>query len=102
MALKKALACTLTALAVAGGAASTASADDDSPKFVNNTQILSCDAIEVLDIPILSTANNNIDCSENTKEEKSTEVHVVDEGDNAAQANLYVQDRSAQKHHEYR
>ncbi|MET9776783.1 hypothetical protein ABZ023_21380 [Streptomyces sp. NPDC006367] len=101
MALKKALACTLTALAVAGGVASTASAaDDDTAKFENNTQILSCDAIEVLDIPIISTANNNIDCSKNSKEE-SAKVHVVDEGDNASQANLYVENRSA-KHLEYR
>ncbi|CAL9568885.1 hypothetical protein SUDANB145_04780 [Streptomyces sp. enrichment culture] len=97
MALKKALACTFTALAMAGGAASTAvAADDDSVKFENNSQILSCDTVEVIDIPILSSANNNIDCSKNNKEEEKKEVHIVDEGDNAAQANIFL------KKHEYR
>jgi hypothetical protein len=91
MALKKALACTLTALAMAGGVASTASAaDDDTSKFENNSQVLSCDVVEVIDIPILSSANNNIDCSENSKEEESKEVHIVDEDDNAAQANFFL------------
>ncbi|MFK0116865.1 hypothetical protein [Streptomyces sp. NPDC090994] len=97
MALKKALACTLTALTVAGGAASTAvAADDDSVKFQNNAQILSCDTVEVIKVPILSSANNNLDCSKNNKEEENKEVHIVDEGDNAAQANIFL------KKHEYR
>ncbi|MET9776785.1 hypothetical protein ABZ023_21390 [Streptomyces sp. NPDC006367] len=90
MALKKALACTLTALAMAGGVASTASAaDDDTSKFENNSQVLSCDVVEVIDIPILSSANNNIDCSENNKEEER-ELHIVDEDDNSAHANFFL------------
>ncbi|MFK0116866.1 hypothetical protein [Streptomyces sp. NPDC090994] len=91
MALKKALACTLTALAMAGGAASTAvAADDDSAKFGNDTQILSCDTIEVIKIPILASANNNLDCSDNNKEEEETKVHIVDDRDNAALTNFLL------------
>ncbi|MBT2410255.1 hypothetical protein J7I94_06740 [Streptomyces sp. ISL-12] len=91
MALKKALACTFTALAMAGGAASTAvAADDDSAKFENNSQVLSCDVIEVIDIPILSSANNNLDCSKNNKEEEEKEVHIVDDRDTASQANFLL------------
>ncbi|MCP9944342.1 hypothetical protein LUX12_05325 [Streptomyces somaliensis] len=83
MKLKSALACTFAALAVAGGAAGTAqAADDDNTKFDNSSQVLSCDVIEVIDIPILSAANNNIDCSKNVKEEEHESVHIVDE-DNA-------------------
>jgi hypothetical protein len=41
---------------------------DDEVKFQNNSQILSCLSIEILDIPIASSANNNIDCSENRYE----------------------------------
>ncbi|WP_228993427.1 hypothetical protein [Streptomyces sp. DH8] len=85
MKFKSTLACTFAALAVVGGAAGTAqAADDDTSKFDNSTQVLSCDVVEVIDIPILSAANNNIDCSKNVKEEETeTEtVHIVDE-DNA-------------------
>ncbi|MGC9380825.1 hypothetical protein [Streptomyces sp. MH13] len=104
MALKKALACTVTALVMAGGAAGTAvAADDDTSKFENNSQILSCLPLEVIDIPILSSANNNIDCSENTKEETETEVTIVDEDDNSATANFLVSDEDSEdRHHEYR
>ncbi|GGQ06148.1 hypothetical protein [Streptomyces roseolilacinus] len=98
MKLKSALACTFAALAVAGGAAGTAqAADDDTTKFENNTQILSCDVVEVIDIPILSSANNNIDCSENVKEEEHQSVHIVDE-DNAHATAVVV----PKGHHEYR
>ncbi|MFJ8693894.1 hypothetical protein [Streptomyces roseolilacinus] len=38
---------------------------EEAPKFTNETQILSCFSLEVLDIPIASAANNNIDCSKN-------------------------------------
>ncbi|URN18462.1 MULTISPECIES: hypothetical protein [Streptomyces] len=80
MKLKNALACTFAALVVAGGTAGTAqAADDDSAKFDNSSQVLSCNVLEIIDIPILSAANNNIDCSENVKEEKSKSVHIVDE-----------------------
>ncbi|MDN3264765.1 hypothetical protein QWJ26_34190 [Streptomyces sp. CSDS2] len=91
MALKKALACTLTALAMAGGAASTASAadDDDNPKFDNSAYILSCDTVEVIDIPILSSANNNIDCSKNYEEEHK-KVVIVDDSDSVREANLFL------------
>ncbi|MFE9902502.1 hypothetical protein [Streptomyces achromogenes] len=91
MALKKALACTLTALAVAGGAASTASAaDDDTPKFDNSTQILSCDAVPVIDIPILSSHNQNIDCSKNYEKEQQ-KIVVVDDNDTIREANFLLQ-----------
>jgi hypothetical protein len=100
MALKKALACTFTALALSGSAAGAAvAADDDQAKFSNDAQILSCDTIEVIDIPILSSANNNIDCSENVKEVEKTQITVVDDSDQRSQANLFVK---AKKHHDYR
>ncbi|MDG9692380.1 hypothetical protein ACH4NS_09300 [Streptomyces mutabilis] len=92
MALKKAIACTVTALVMAGGAAGTAAAaDDDTSKFENNSQVLSCDVVEVIDIPILSAANNNIDCSDNNKEEEDKELHIVDESDNSAEAAFFLQ-----------
>ncbi|MEU1367841.1 hypothetical protein ABZ454_17100 [Streptomyces sp. NPDC005803] len=80
MNLRKTVACTVAALAFAGAAAGSAqAADDGSAKFVNNTQVLSCDTVEVLDIPILSAANNSIDCSDNAKEKASANVLHVDE-----------------------
>ncbi|MDT9685188.1 hypothetical protein RND61_24455 [Streptomyces sp. TRM76323] len=83
MKIKSALACTFAALAVAGGAAGTAqAADDDTSKIDNSTQVLSCDIVEVIDIPILSAANNTVDCSDTIKEEENESVHIVDE-DNA-------------------
>ncbi|KMS81437.1 hypothetical protein ACH49_02860 [Streptomyces leeuwenhoekii] len=91
MAIKKALACTFAALALAGGVAGTASAaDDDASKFSNDEKLLSCDTIEVIDIPILSSANNNIDCSKNVKQEKKSEVTIVDESDKVSEANLFL------------
>ncbi|GGP96030.1 hypothetical protein [Streptomyces roseolilacinus] len=94
MKLKSALACTFAALAVAGGAAGTAqAADDDTTKFENDTQVLSCDVVEVIDIPIISAANNNIDCSENVKEEESESVHIVDEDNAHAAAVLLPRNR---------
>ncbi|MFE9902501.1 hypothetical protein [Streptomyces achromogenes] len=89
MALKKALACTLTALAVAGGAASTASAADaDDFLRDDNSQILSCDAVPVIDIPILSSHNQNIDCSKNYEEEKK-ELIVVHDDDSFSKTNVF-------------
>ncbi|CAL9534701.1 hypothetical protein SUDANB6_04129 [Streptomyces sp. enrichment culture] len=99
MALKKAMASTLTALALAGSAAGTAvAADDDNAKFQNNTQVLSCDIIEVVNIPIISADNNNLDCSKNVKEQKETKVHVVDDSDEHAEANIFAKNVQ----HEYR
>lgn len=67
------------ALMVAGAGAAQA---HDEPKFQNNTQILSCLDLEVLDIPIASTANNNIDCSSNhTSEQAATNVVGTDRGE---------------------
>ncbi|CQR64245.1 hypothetical protein [Streptomyces leeuwenhoekii] len=91
MAIKKALACTFAALALAGGVAGSASAaDNDTAKFDNDEQLLSCDTVEIIDIPILSSANNNIDCSENVKQEKKSEVTIVDESDKVSEANLFL------------
>ncbi|MEU1125884.1 hypothetical protein ABZ371_20530 [Streptomyces sp. NPDC005899] len=64
------------ALMMAGAGAAQAY---EEPKFQNNTQILSCLSVEVLDIPIASTANNNIDCSTNY-ESRSNETHVSGSG----------------------
>ncbi|MFV2118153.1 hypothetical protein ACE14D_06790 [Streptomyces sp. Act-28] len=80
MKLKNTLACTFAALAVAGGAGGTAqAADDDTAKFETRTQVLTCDTIEVVNPVILSADNNNVDCSENVKEEENKSVHIVDE-----------------------
>ncbi|MEU1125882.1 hypothetical protein ABZ371_20520 [Streptomyces sp. NPDC005899] len=80
MNLKKAVACTAVALAFAGaGAGSAQAADDDTSKFENNSQVLSCDVVEVIDIPILSSANNNLDCSDNVEEKESESLTVIDE-----------------------
>jgi hypothetical protein len=64
MMLKKTLAASFTALALAGVAAGTASADS---KFDNDNNVLNCNSIRVIDVPILSANNDNIDCSKNTK-----------------------------------
>ncbi|MGD9486210.1 hypothetical protein WDH52_23730 [Streptomyces sp. TRM70308] len=50
------------ALLLAGGGSAQA---EEGPKFQNNTQILSCLSLEVLDIPIASASNNSVDCSVN-------------------------------------
>ncbi|MEU0737933.1 hypothetical protein [Streptomyces sp. NPDC006134] len=56
----------------------TAQAHDETEhytkQYVNNTQILSCLNIEVLDLPIASAAQTNIDCSKNYKSEEVTSV----------------------------
>ncbi|MFJ8696138.1 hypothetical protein [Streptomyces roseolilacinus] len=94
MKLRSTLSCTFAALAVAGGAAGTAqAADDDTSKFENDTQVLSCDVVEVRDIPILSADNNNIDCSENVKEQESESVHILDEASAHAVAALLPRNR---------
>ncbi|MDT9682853.1 hypothetical protein RND61_12335 [Streptomyces sp. TRM76323] len=80
MKLKSALACTFAAMAVAGGAAGTAqAAEDDTSKIDNSMQIVSCDTIEVIDIPIASAANNTVDCSDYISDKESKSVHIVDE-----------------------
>ncbi|WP_436744562.1 hypothetical protein [Streptomyces radiopugnans] len=68
MELKRTAAVALSAAALLISGAGVSHADDE-PKFQNNSQILSCLTLEVLDIPIASSANNNIDCSRNYKEE---------------------------------
>jgi hypothetical protein len=55
----------LSAAALLTGGSSGVAQAEEAPKFTNETQILSCFSLEVLDIPIASAANNNIDCSKN-------------------------------------
>ncbi|MDG9702620.1 hypothetical protein [Streptomyces sp. DH37] len=55
-------------MALAGGAASAHAGEG---KFENNAQILPCPNLEVVNIPILSSDVNNLDCSRNYKEEVS-------------------------------
>ncbi|WP_447038312.1 hypothetical protein [Streptomyces sp. DSM 118878] len=91
MKLSKALIITAAAMAIVGaGAGASQAADDDTSKFDNGTQILSCDTIEVIDIPILSGANNSIDCSENSEEEEKTKIVHIDEDDNSSKAAVIV------------
>ena len=76
---KRTAAISMSAAALMVAGAGVAQADDE-PKFQNNTQILSCLTLEVLDIPIASAANNNIDCSMNHRESERTETHVSNAG----------------------
>lgn len=93
MALKKAVACTLTALALAGSAGGTAVADES--KF-NNTN---CEVIELIDIPIVSSANNNIDCSRNEMHKEEENVQIVDKSKEISDTDVIVKNKG---HHEYR
>ncbi|GGQ21411.1 hypothetical protein [Streptomyces roseolilacinus] len=80
MKFRNTLACAFAALAATGGAAGTAqAADDDTTKFGNDGQIVSCGFIEIVDQPNLGPSDNNTDCSENVREKKTGLVHVVDE-----------------------
>lgn len=80
MMLKKTLAASFTALALAGIAAGTASADDgnSAAKFNNEENVLNCDSVRVIDVPILSANNDNIDCSRNFKHNEAN-IHVEGE-----------------------
>ncbi|MBN3929013.1 hypothetical protein IQ279_05060 [Streptomyces verrucosisporus] len=84
MMLKKTLVVSFAAaMAIAGGAAS---AHAGEAKFENNAQILPCPNLEVVNLPILSSDINNLDCSRNSKEEveikkvvkveKESDIHV--------------------------
>jgi hypothetical protein len=42
--------------------------------YVNNTQILSCLNIQVLNVPIASVSQTSIDCSKNYKKQEATTV----------------------------
>ncbi|GAA2385437.1 hypothetical protein GCM10010420_04900 [Streptomyces glaucosporus] len=66
MKLKKTLVVAFAAMALAGGS-TAAYASDEEVQFHN-----SCHVQEIIDIPILSTANNSIDCSRS--EEHSTSI----------------------------
>ncbi|MFH0243994.1 hypothetical protein ACGRHY_16565 [Streptomyces sp. HK10] len=85
MMLKKTLVVSFAAaMALAGGAAS---AHAGEAKFENNAQILPCPNLEVVNLPILSSDINNLDCSRNSKEEvqikkvvkveKDSDIHVA-------------------------
>ncbi|MEV5881293.1 hypothetical protein AB0L74_00900 [Streptomyces sp. NPDC052020] len=54
----------------------TAQAHDETEQYavyyVNNTQILSCLNIQVLNVPITSLSQTSIDCSKNYKEQVAT------------------------------
>ncbi|MCP9944341.1 hypothetical protein LUX12_05320 [Streptomyces somaliensis] len=64
----------LSAAALLAGSGGGTAHADDAPKFHNETQILSCFSLEVLDIPIASAANNSIDCSKNYHYEQNHSV----------------------------
>ncbi|GHJ39547.1 hypothetical protein [Streptomyces sp. TS71-3] len=65
MMLKKTLATSFTALALAGIAAGTASAD--GAKFYNENNAANCTNVETGSVPVLSNANVNQDCSKNIR-----------------------------------
>lgn len=61
---------TAVSLASAGllaGGSGVAHADVTGATFVNNSQVLSCFSLHVLDVPVLSANNTGIDCSTNQK-----------------------------------
>ncbi|GAA2385431.1 hypothetical protein GCM10010420_04890 [Streptomyces glaucosporus] len=72
MNLKRATAVSLSTVVLLLGGSGAAQADGGS-KFNNDSKILSCFSLELLDIPILSSANNNIDCSTNIEKHESRE-----------------------------
>jgi hypothetical protein len=67
---KKGAALLIASSALLIGATGTVQADG-GPKYVTNTNILSCLNLEVLDIPILSTADNFVDCSKEVDIERN-------------------------------
>ncbi|MEE1938485.1 hypothetical protein V1L54_03495 [Streptomyces sp. TRM 70361] len=71
MNLKRTAAVSLSTAALVAAGAGVSHAD--GPKFQNNSQVLSCLTLEVLDVRILSGANNNIDCSQNYEKEVRVE-----------------------------
>jgi len=79
MKYRKTLVCAFAALAVAGGTAGAARAADDTSKFTDSEELLSCNVVEVIDQPNVGPGDNNIDCSENVEEEETTLVHVLEE-----------------------
>ncbi|GHJ39549.1 hypothetical protein [Streptomyces sp. TS71-3] len=77
MMLKKTLATSFTALALAGIAGGVASADDGiSSKFFNENNAANCTNVETASAPVLSSANVNQDCSRNFRHnELDIDVH---------------------------
>ncbi|MTE19417.1 hypothetical protein F0L17_09810 [Streptomyces sp. TRM43335] len=79
MKLKKTLAVSFTAaMLLAGGAAS---AHAGEAKFSNDAQILPCPNLEVINLLILSSEANNLDCSRNYEEETTIKKTVKVEKD---------------------
>ncbi|MCP9987508.1 MULTISPECIES: hypothetical protein [Streptomyces] len=64
----------LSAAALLTGGSGALAHAEEAPKFSNDTQILSCFSLEILDIPVASAANNSIDCSKNHHSEQSRSV----------------------------
>ncbi|MDG9692381.1 hypothetical protein ACH4NS_09305 [Streptomyces mutabilis] len=58
----------LCAVSLTALQAGTAQAGEEKATFENNTQILSCVNIEVLDLPIASVSGTTIDCSDHHEE----------------------------------
>ncbi|MTE19416.1 hypothetical protein F0L17_09805 [Streptomyces sp. TRM43335] len=77
MKLKRTAAVALSATALVLAGAGVSHAD---PKFQNDAQILPCPNLEILNIPILSSENNNLDCSRNHKKKTSIEVYKFFKG----------------------
>jgi hypothetical protein len=64
MKLNKKLALVLPAAAALALVAGTGAAmADDGNTYVTSTNLVACDTVEVIDIPILSSADNFVDCS---------------------------------------
>ncbi|HEX5565461.1 MAG TPA: hypothetical protein VFY14_00715 [Streptomyces sp.] len=71
MNLKRTIAVSLSTAALVIGGAGLAQANDS--RVVNNTQILSCLNLELINIPILAADNNTFDCSTNIEKKHSYE-----------------------------
>jgi hypothetical protein len=62
--LKRIAAVSLSSATLLGAGSGVAQADNDV-NFMNNSQVLNCFSLRIADVPVLSTSNDNIDCSVN-------------------------------------
>ncbi|MBB5937316.1 hypothetical protein [Streptomyces zagrosensis] len=81
--MKKTLAVSFAAMALVAGLASSAYAGEESPRYGNGGDILNCNEIPILPIPILSNYQHNADCSDNVKlVQDNNNKHVHDNNNN--------------------
>ncbi|WP_212912321.1 hypothetical protein [Streptomyces sp. TS71-3] len=65
----------LSSVALLATGAGVSQADDSGPKFVNTNDVLNCFSLSIADIPVLSSANTNQDCSKNVTQVEVSKKH---------------------------